>query len=215
VRYTWQIECFHQETHHRTVTDSEGHSHSETFSVNVVTHTATTHGNLYATDASPVFQPDTRKASLGLSSRLDITIDDAFRTAYAAKREAFYAQNRCDLSHRETDTFSLPPMKDKVRAQWVDAPEPWYAKIGSVYFAMMTCRSACWLAGIDGYMALQTVVFKKTCTGFADEIVATVVVRPAIVATVVQQGGDGACALPAAGAGGIEMTANPVRAGEM
>ena len=162
VRYVWEIQNYRYETH--TYRDSEGNT--KTKRVKVKTHFARTEGMLAAVDATPTFQPNLRKANVALSCELDAVVDGALRAEYDQRKHMFYATNTTDCYQDKTDTLDLPPMQKVAHVTWVDAGTPWYAGACARNLAAATCTGVCWLAAMDGYMGMQKVEFKKTCTGF-------------------------------------------------
>ena len=114
----------HYETRTRTVTDSEGHTRTETYQERVNTSSASTSGSLASVDVSPTFVPFRGRKNVVIRSKENITLDPSFVSAYNSRRARFYSANKRDTHQDTSSKISLPGLVKLQHFQWVAGALP-------------------------------------------------------------------------------------------
>jgi len=167
--YTWSIQNYHYEQRTRTVRDSEGRTRTETYTVRVNTHHASTRGLMACSDDSPMFIPNMRKRNCALASQLSVGLADEFKSEYSRRQLLWYQMNTRDSHQDKSASFYLPGMVDAAMVEWADDGEedPWYASSTMMYLSMCTCCAACWFLKMREYMCEDSFTFRKRAHAFA------------------------------------------------
>jgi len=112
LEFKWHIQCYHYETRTRTVTDSEGRSHTETYQERVNTHSASRNGLIGCTDHSEDFIPNTDAKFCYIKSKCD---KDFSGSNYHSSYQQWINSNIRDTHHDVTclleEVGVLFPMK--------------------------------------------------------------------------------------------------------
>jgi len=166
--YTWSIQNYHYETRTRTVSDGKGGSRTETYTVRVNTHHASTSGTMRCTDESAMFVPNMRKRNCALTSTFNVTLDGAFAGEYHRRKQMFYAANTTDTHQDKSSSFHLPPMQSTLWLEWADdaQPDPWYANGGCCVLSVLTCTAVCWFVAMRDFVCEDRFKFQKRAHSF-------------------------------------------------
>lgn len=167
--YFWSIQNYHYEQRTRTVRDSEGRTRTETYTVRVNTHYASTGGALRCSDHSQVFIPNMRKRNCALDSRLDCAPSAAFHAQYERQKHMFYAANTRDTHQDTSASFELPGMMPYVRCEWADDGEedPCWANGCCMIVSVLSCTAVCWFLKMRSFMCEDAFTFVKAAHAFA------------------------------------------------
>ena len=161
----------HMESGTRSVEDGKnpGVMCDEDYEEKVVTYSASMTGELVSDDKTGVFQPKLSKTKVVLMSKFERpTFSWDFNQSYQTRMHMFFNANRRDTFQEKTETFQLPPMKEKQVVSWVDLPTPWWMNETVRLISSLTCSATCWLSAVDSYIGTQEFTFKKQVHAFKD-----------------------------------------------
>eukprot|EP00752_Nemacystus_decipiens_P011517 g10226.t1 len=156
--------CWHVETHYRTVTDSQGHKRTESYNVNVYTHSAAESYPFTEWEDGTLALSGTDSVSLTklhLSKELGF-LSDAGRHHMQAAYDTFCDENRKDDLQIFSNSFYVPEFKERILCVKEEGQVPWWVGSCAYWFASILLMNVPYRAFLDWNTGIvRHVIVKK------------------------------------------------------
>lgn len=162
--FYWTVQCYHYDTVHYTVQQSDGKGGTTTVhktrQEKVVTHSATHSGRIPSTDLTPEFIPLTGTKMTQIDTKLAL---DYSESNYHDQYQQWKQLNYRDIHQNASHHVGLNSMCTSCLATWVEHGIPCWMRWGCYWLSNLLLVSVIYRWCIQARMGSQTYVYSKRC----------------------------------------------------